>query len=96
MPQPLMGGAVALINDELDVALVRLYQQIADPDDWRITVDTVEPGPGGEAFAEHIRSLIRPDEAPWSSFSTAAATVVRRRREHLSAILEGKLQTLRA
>jgi hypothetical protein len=95
VPQPLMGGAVALINDELDVALVRLYQQIADPDDWRITVDTVEPGPGGEAFAEHIRSLIRPDEAPWSSFSAAAANVVRRRREHLSAILEGKLQKLR-
>ena len=96
VPQPLMGGAVALINDELDVALVRLYQQIAEPGDWQITVDTVEPGPGGEAFAAHIRSLIRPDEAPWSSFSTAAAGVVRQRREHLSAILEAKLQALRA
>lgn len=95
VPQPLMGGAVALINEELDVALVRLYQQITEPDDWRITVDTVAPGPGGEAFAEHIRSLIRPSEAPWSSFSTTAAGVVRDRREHMSAILEGKLSKLR-
>jgi UDP-2,3-diacylglucosamine pyrophosphatase LpxH len=95
MPQPLMGGAVVLINDELDVALVRMYQQIDEPDDWRITVDTVEPGAGGEAFAAHIRSLIHVEEAPWSSFSATAAAVIRERREHMSEVLQGKLEVLR-
>ncbi len=94
VPQPLMGGAVALVSDELDVVLVRLYQQIDEPDDWRITVDTVEPRPGGEAFAAHIRSLIDPRQAPWSSFTAAADAVVRKRREHMAEVLQGKLEVL--
>ena len=49
--QPLMGGAVALVSDELDVCLVRLYQQIREPADWGITVDTVTPSPAAAAFA---------------------------------------------
>ena len=93
--QPLMGGAVALISAELDVAMVRLYQQLDEPDDWRIGVDTVEPGAGGAAFAERIRAAIRPDEPPWSSFSAAAADAVRERRKHVSELLQGNLEVLR-
>ena len=51
VPQPLMGGAVALVSDELDVVLVRLYQQIDEPDDWRDHRRHGRPRPGGEAFA---------------------------------------------
>ena len=93
--QPLMGGAVALISDNLDVALLRFCQQTTEPNDWRISVDTVEPGAGGAAFADHIRALIRTDEPPWSSFSAAAADAVRERRTHVSELLQGNLDVLR-
>jgi UDP-2,3-diacylglucosamine pyrophosphatase LpxH len=94
-PQPLAGGALALVSDDLDVALVRMYQQIDDPSAWRISVDTVEPGPGGEAFAKRIRDLVVPDQPPWSTFSTAAAELVLERRREMALIVEGKLSPLR-
>ena len=93
--QPLMGGAVALVSDELDVCLVRLYQQIREPADWGITVDTVTPSPAAAAFAEHVRSLIRPERAPWRSFSAAAAAAVEKRRKHIAQVLEDNLGPLR-
>ena len=93
--QPLMGGAIALVSDELDVCLVRLYQQIHEPADWGITVDTVTPSPAAEAFAVHVRSLIHPDQAPWRSFSASAASAVLSRRERMAHVLEDNLGPLR-
>ena len=49
-----MGGAVVLVSDELDVVSLRIYQQVGTPSSRAITVETVRPTPGGEAFAEHI------------------------------------------
>jgi len=93
--QPLMGGAVALVSDELDVCLVRFYQQIREPADWGISVDTVTPSPGAAAFAERVRALIRPEQAPWRSFSASAATAVEKRRERMERLLEADLGPLR-
>jgi hypothetical protein len=58
-------------------------------------VETVRPTPGGEAFAEHIRSLVKPDEAPWLTFAVAVDRLVIERREDMRKILEGDLKLLR-
>ena len=71
VPQPLMGGAVVLVSDELDVVSLRIYQQVHEPSAWQMTVETVRPTAGGEAFAEHVRCLVRPDREPWSTFAAA-------------------------
>jgi hypothetical protein len=94
-PQPLMGGAVVLVSDELDVVSLRIYQQVGTPSSRAITVETVRPTPGGEAFAEHIRSLVKPDEAPWLTFAVAVDRLVIERREDMRKILEGDLKLLR-
>jgi hypothetical protein len=85
-------GGVA--DDDLDVALVRLYQQTDEPADWRITVDAVEPGPQGEAFVAHVRSLVDPDREPFSSFMAAAGELVRERRIGLERMLTSRLDAL--
>jgi Calcineurin-like phosphoesterase len=95
VPQPLQGGAVILVSDELDVVSLRIYQQVGAPSLQAITVETVRPMPGGEAFAAHIRSLVKSDAAPWSTFAAAVDQLVSERRDDMRKILEGELKLLR-
>ena len=94
-PQPLTGGAVALVSDELDVALLRLYQQVDDPSAWTISVETVADTPSGEAFAARVKESIDAKASPWSTFSAAAADLVLARRREMESILRGRLKVLR-
>ena len=95
-PQPLQGGAVVLVSDDLDVVSLRIYQQVGTPSSQAITVETVRPTPGGEAFAAHVRSLVRPEAEPWSTFVAAVDELrVSERRDAMRMILEGELELLR-
>jgi hypothetical protein len=94
-PQPLMGAAVLLVSDELDVVSLRVCQQDDDPSSYRIHVETAGTGTGAEAFAEHVEGLLRPDEEPWAAFREAVRDVVLERRVTMREILEGELQLLR-
>jgi len=93
--QPLMGGAVALVSDDLDVCLVRLCQQIREPADWGVSVDTVTPSPAAQAFADHVRALIDPGKAPWETFTDAAAAAIADHRERMAQFLQENLRPLR-
>ena len=94
-PQPLMGAAVVLVSDDLDVVSLRIYQQVSRPSSWEVVVETVKPTAGGEHFADHIRGLIKPAAEPWSTFVAAVDALVRERREDMRKILEGELELLR-
>jgi hypothetical protein len=90
-----VGAAVILVNDDLDVVSLRIYQQVHTPSSWAIAVETVKPTPGGEAFAEHIRSLVKPGAEPCSTFAAAVDEVVDERHAAMREILEGDLKLLR-
>jgi hypothetical protein len=91
-PRPFVGGGVTLVDDDLNVALVRMYQQIDDPATWRIAVQTA--GGRGEEFAGRLRSLIDTDAAPWSTFTAAAAELVVERRRQIETTLDEELRRL--
>jgi hypothetical protein len=93
-PRPLEGGAVALVSDDLDVALVRLYQQVEDPAQWSIAVQAADDR--AEAFAESLRGIIHAGEPPWSTFAGAAARLVVERRRELEVALAEELRDLDA
>ena len=93
--QPLQGGAVILVSDDLDVVSLRIYQQESTPSSWGIVVETVKPTAGGESFAERIRSIVKPGTEPWSTFAAALDELVSERREAMRKILEGELKLLR-
>ena len=93
--QPLQGGAVILVSDDLDVVSLRIYQQESTPSSWEIVVETVKPTAGGERFAERIRSIVKPGTEPWSIFAAAVDELVSERREAMRKILEGELKLLR-
>jgi len=94
-PQPLMGGAVVLVSDDLDVVSLRVYQQEDTPSSWEIVVETVKPTAAGERFAAHVRSLVEPGAEPWSTFVATVDELVSERREAMRKILEGELELLR-
>ncbi len=91
-PRPFAGGGVVLVSDDLEVALVRMYQQIADPSRWKVAVETV--GGHSSEFADHLRGLIDPGATPWSTFTAAAAELVVERRQEIEAVLQEELDHL--
>ncbi len=91
-PRPLEGGAVALVDDDLNVALVRLYQQVDDPSAWSIAVETANDL--AEAFADRLRGQIDTGAPPWSTFAASAAGLVLERRRELETALAEELRDL--
>jgi hypothetical protein len=93
-PRPLEGGAVALVSDDLDVALVRMYQQVEDPAQWSIAVEAADDR--AEEFAERLRGIIHAGAPPWSTFAGPAARLVVERRRELEVALAEELRDLDA
>ena len=84
-PNLLQGGAAVLIDESLDVLLLRVYNQTAD-DSFRVHVErsqTEVPSP----FADKISSLVNPEDSIWLSLSTTASQLVAERHRALSSIL---------
>ena len=93
-PRPLEGGAVALVDDDLDVALVRLYQQVDDPSEWSIAVETADDR--AEELRRPPARLIDTGAPPWSTFAASAAGLVVERRREIETALAEELRDLDA
>jgi len=84
--EPLHGANVVLIDESLEVACVRLYNQAADPSAYRVKVDDglpIEQGP----FFRRLSDLISPDDDVWKRFSSAVAGLVTEREKALKTII---------
>ncbi len=76
-PGSLYGGAVILINDELDVASLRMYTEHEHKSDYRVEVQAV----GRDCttpFFQQIRAKVdsAADRSPWKDFSDSVAEAV--------------------
>ena len=84
--EPLHGCNLVLLDETLEVACVRLYNQDPTKANYRVGMDhgvPVEQGP----FYERLSGLIKPDEEPWKSFSASVADLVGEREEALKTII---------
>ena len=82
-PASLHGGAAVLLNENLDCASLRLYNEADGP----VNVEVHEVLPPGEAssdFFNHLSGLVQADQPPWSRFAQTVAEEVRLRREKLN------------
>jgi len=85
-PASLHGGAVVLLNEDLDVASLRLYNEAGDPGAYQVAVNEVPlPGKAHSDFFVRLQGLVQPDQPPWSRFSQTAAEEVRTRAQNLQA-----------
>jgi UDP-2,3-diacylglucosamine pyrophosphatase LpxH len=81
--QPSRGASVVVVDDDLDVAAISLYRQMATAGEYKVSVDAATPGP----LAERLAQVVDPAAPPWSTFSAAAATLVAEREAALTRII---------
>jgi hypothetical protein len=84
--EPLHGANMVLIDENLEVACVRMYNQAGVASAYRVRMDdavVAEQGP----FYHRLSDLIQADEALCTSFSLAVAALVTERERALSTII---------
>jgi predicted phosphodiesterase len=83
-PAPLHGGAVVMLNESLDCASLRLYNEADDPGAYQVGMkEVLPPGRAHSDFFLRLQGLVRPDQIPWSRFSQTVAEEVRFRAQKL-------------
>jgi hypothetical protein len=90
-PQSLYGGAVILLDEDLDAVSLRMYNESEQSTDYSVAVGAAGPPPNSPSlFFSQINSLVKPQSSPWSDFSKAvAAAVVAHTRKLAAALSKG-------
>jgi hypothetical protein len=91
-PEVQQGAAAVLIDENLHVATLRIYNQQRNHDSTpvRISAPTASP------FLDRIRSLVHPDEEPWAGLSRAVSVAAPQRSAGLQAIIESGIANARS
>jgi len=84
--EPLYGASVVLIDENLEVACVRLYNQTTDAGAYRVHLDDGLPAEQGP-FYRRLSSLVRAEDQVWKDFSAAVAELVTERTKALARII---------
>jgi len=85
-PQPLHGGAVILIDKDLNTTSLRMYNEADNSAEYLVRVEeATHAGEEKNPFYHRIRNLVNASEDPWKTFSAIAARSVRVRAQNLRA-----------
>ena len=83
-PQPRRGGAVALVDEDLNTVSLRMYNENADPTKYTVRVEeATHAGEKDNPLYRRISGLVDPSKEPWKSFSTTVARSVYIRAQNL-------------
>ena len=89
--QPLYGGAIVLVDEDLNVTSLRMYNEAANPEGYSVGVEEAKHvGEKDNPFHRRILGLVRPSEEPWKTFSAIAARSIRIRAQNLRARINEK------
>lgn len=83
---PLQGAAAVVVDENLDVASLRLYDQHDDAGDYAVRVAPVT-GTDSALFG-HLSKSVTPDEGCWHELSRAVADAVPERHAALQTIID--------
>jgi hypothetical protein len=78
----LHGAAVVLVDEELHVSSVRMFNQASDPAAYRVALNS-----SADDFSQRLASVVDFSSAPWSEFSEAVAVAVEERHQILPRII---------
>ena len=85
-PEPLRGGAIVLVDEDLNTVSLRMYNEDPDPDNYSVTIEEARhSGEGESPLYKRMSNIVDPDKQPWKGFSAAAARCVRIRAQNLRA-----------
>ena len=79
--QPLHGGSVILVDDELNTAAVRLYNESTTG--YSVSVKDTVPAAGGahNDLYKHLEKIVDPAAPPWKEFSDVVSEGIEARRK---------------
>jgi hypothetical protein len=84
--QPLHGGAIILVDENLEATSLRMYNETNDPNQSTVRVQEARhPGDPPGAFHTRITGLVAPSDDPWKAFADAVARAVNVRAQNLRA-----------
>jgi hypothetical protein len=82
--QKFHGGAVILIDENLEATSLRMYNESRDPNAYAVSVqEAAPPGDPPGAFHQRIAGLVAQTPNLWKEFSRAAARAIDVRAENL-------------
>jgi hypothetical protein len=88
-PQQLHGGAVILIDEDLNAVSLRVYNEYSDPSRYVVSVrEASHPGEAPSSLYLRIKGLVRSSEDPWRALSAEAARSVSERKDNLRKRIE--------
>ncbi len=89
-PQESHGGAIVLVDDNLDAVAVTVYKEAQHKGDYAVSIDCASPEHQQETkFLAEIRELVDTSAASWKRLSEVIADAVAVRREHLNDRVHG-------
>jgi len=90
-PQPLHGGSVILVDENLDAVALRMYNQSEQVSDYQVAVEeAARAGDRKNPLYNRIQKLIKAAQNPWKSFSLAVDRAVRVRAQNLRARINAR------
>lgn len=92
LPEARRGASMVLVDDDLDVASVRIYNEVAGDEPSPVFVEAPEhPGQAPSPFAAALRERIAPADSAWHQLSLTIAAEIRERRIlHQQTLDEGR------
>lgn len=85
-PEQIHGGAVILVDENLNTVSLRMYNEAEDPSRYEVRIkEATHEGEEKNPLFQKINNLVKPSEDPWKTFSAIAARTVRIRAQNLRA-----------
>jgi hypothetical protein len=85
-PQPLHGGSVILVDEDLNAASLSMYKESSNIGDYQVCVqEALHPGDKPGDFFKYLEGLVAKTPELWTMFSDATARAVNVREQGLLA-----------
>ena len=82
------GGAIIVIDEDGNVASIRMYNQEDDASQYRVTVAKADgEGDTPNPLYDRLVEIIVPDRPPWSEFSERVAVAVDERHRNMQEVI---------
>jgi len=92
--EPLYGGTIILVDENLELCSLRMYNESGKAKDYRVCVAEVCPhGVTPSPFSEEIRGLVGAGISPWKDFSDTVASEIDLRARYLKQTIKNAQST---
>lgn len=88
---PLQGAAAVIVDEDLQVASIRLYDQHDQASDYKVRVVPVTSS--DSQLMQRISAVVKPDKGSWKALSEAVSVSVPERHAALQTIIERSTPT---